>query len=171
MKGKIPLPGMRTIKTAVAVIVCFLISVPFVGESALSVRIAPFYPSIAAVVCMQGSVGESWQQGLSRLLGTLVGGLVGLGCVSVTTYWDHFLVMTLVCGVGTVLAIYVCNLLRQPKACAIAAIVCCSIMFSHSGPGRYAYTVSRMGETAVGILVAVAINRLLPDRRDRPKDE
>lgn len=37
-------------------------------------------------------------------------------------------------------------------------------MFSHSGSGTEAvfYTVSRMLETAVGIVVAITVNRALP---------
>lgn len=170
MNEKIPLPGMRTIKTAIAVMACLLIFLPLSGEGSEGAsrfidQLGPFYACIAAIVCMQGSVGETWKQGLSRLLGTLVGGLLGLACVSVTTYWDHPVVLILVCGLGVTLAIYICNVLKQPKACALSAIVCCSIMLSHSGEARYLYTVTRMAETAIGIIVAMAVNQLLPNQR------
>ena len=164
---KIPLPGWRTIKSAVAVVLCFLIFLPWWGETSaepggIMSQVGPFYACIAAIICMQGSVAASVKQGLSRLFGTLAGGLIGLAAVSITMRWDNWVVLTLAFGLSVLLTIYVCNLARQPKACAIAAIVCCSIMLSHSGEGRYLYTITRMAETAVGIIVAVAVNKILP---------
>ena len=165
MRQKIPLPGMRTIKTTVAVMLSLAIFLPLealgTAEGTRFIdQLGPFYACIASIVCMQSSVGATWKQGVSRLLGTLIGGLLGLLCVSVTTYWGHPVVLVLVCGVGTLACIYLCNVLNRPSACAISAIVCCSIMLSHSGQERYFYTVARMLETAVGILVAV-LNQVL----------
>ena len=170
MRTRLPKVGMRNVKTAVAVGICFLIFLPFWssggGEAAM---VGPFYACIASIVCMQSSVGATWKQGGSRLLGTLIGGLLGLLCVSVTTYWGHPVVLVLVCGVGTLACIYLCNVLNRPSACAISAIVCCSIMLSHSGQERYFYTVARMLETAVGILVAMAVNHVLPGKPEASK--
>lgn len=176
MKQRIPLPGWRTIKTAVAAVICFLIFLPWWGSTqpasdGVLDRIGPFYACIAAVICMQGSVEASVKQGLSRLFGTLVGGLVGLGAVSVTMRAQSGAVLTLVFGLGVLLTIYLCNLARQSKACSIAAVVCCAIMLSHSGEGRYFYTIARMGETAVGIVVAVAVNKVLPGSGQLPAEE
>ena len=70
---------------------------------------------------------------------------------------------------GTLACIYLCNVLNRPSACAISAIVCCSIMLSHSGQERYFYTVARMLETAVGILVAMAVNHVLPGKPEASK--
>ena len=172
MSRKVPLPGWRTIKTAIAVTLCFLVFLPWWGYSAVETsnkleQIGPFYACIAAIICMQGSVSASVKQGLSRLLGTLVGGLLGLIAVSLTMNSDSWALLTIVFGVSVMLSIYLCVLLRQPKACSIAAVVCCAIMLSHSGEGRYFYTVARMGETAVGIVVAVAVNHILPGGRDQ----
>ena len=170
MRGKIPLPGMRTIKTAVAVMISLVLFLPFLElttpeGTAFVDQLGPFYACIAAIVCMQSSVGASWKQGISRLLGTLIGGLVGLLCVTVTTWWDHPAVLALLCGAGTLVSIYLCNnVLKRPSACALSAIVCCSIMMSHSGQERYFYTIARMLETAVGILVAMAVNHVLPGK-------
>lgn len=174
MSGKIPLPGWRTIKTAIAVTLCFLIFLPWWGYSAVETsnkleQIGPFYACIAAIICMQGSVSASVKQGLSRLLGTLVGGLIGLGAVSLTMRSESWIFLTIVFGISVMLSIYLCVLARQPKACSIAAVVCCAIMLSHSGEGRYFYTVARMGETAVGIIVAVVINHVLPGGGQPPE--
>ena len=174
MRESFPLPGMRTIKTAVAVMISLVIFLPMEALSTAEGtnfidQLGPFYACIAAIVCMQSSVGATWKQGVSRLLGTLIGGLVGLVCVSITTYWSHPVVLVLVCGAGTLASIYICNVLKRPSACALSAIVCCSIMLSHSGQERYFYTIARMLETAVGILVAMAVNHVLPGKQEAPK--
>lgn len=81
---KIPLPriGMRTIKTAVAVTLSYLIFVPFgllYNENYPGVLgyIGPLYACIPCVVCMQSSLEQTFQVGLSRFLGVLVGAVIG----------------------------------------------------------------------------------------------
>ena len=93
---------MRTIKTTVAVMLSLAIFLPLealgTAEGTRFIdQLGPFYACIASIVCMQSSVGATWKQGGSRLLGTLIGGLLGLLCVSVTTYWGHPVVLVLVC--------------------------------------------------------------------------
>ena len=172
MKRKLPLPGWRNIKSTAAVMICFLVFAPWWGYTPVETggpldQIGPFYACVAAVICMQSSVESTIKSGLSRLFGTLVGGLIGLAGVSITISSDNLLFLTLMIGVGTMLSIYLCVLARQSQACSIAVVVYCAIMLSHSGDERYFYAIARMGETAVGILVAVVINQVLPDRRDR----
>lgn len=172
MKGLKLIPGWRNVKTAVAVMICFVIFLPWWGGAASDSRtLGPFYACIAAIICMQGSVEASVKQGLSRLLGTLVGGLVGLAGVSLTLVSPNYVVTTLIFGLCVMAAIYICTILHQPKACSIAAVVCCAVILSHSGEDRYFYTVARMAETAVGIVVAVAVNRVLPSPQRREELE
>lgn len=163
------LPGWRTIKTAVAVMISFAIFLPWWDYSLAQPsgplqQLGPFYACIASIICMQTSVQASVKQGLSRLLGTLVGGGTGLLGVLLSARFPGPLSSMVIFGLFASLTIYLCSLFRQPGACSIAAVVCCAIMFSHSESGVDAafYTISRMLETAVGILVAVAVNRILP---------
>lgn len=59
--------GMRIWKTVIAVAIC-----AFTGYL---LDTTPFYAIIAAILCMQASTGESIKKGLSRCVGTLIGGL------------------------------------------------------------------------------------------------
>lgn len=163
------LPGWRTIKTAVAVMISFAIFLPWwdwslAQPSGPFQELGPFYACIASVICMQTSVHASVAQGLSRIVGTLVGGGTGLLAVLLNHRLPGPLASTVIFGFFASLTIWLCSLMRQPGACSIAAVVCCAVMFSHSGSGMEAvfYTVARMLETAVGIVVAVAVNRILP---------
>lgn len=166
------LPGWRTIKTAVAVMISFAVFLPWWDYSLARPGgplqdLGPFYACIAAVICMQTSVQASVAQGVSRLLGTLLGGLTGLAAVLLNNCLPGPVASMLIFGLFVSLTIYLCSLLRQPGACSIAAIVCCAVMFSHSAGAMDAifYTVARVLETAVGIVVAVVVNRVLPTPR------
>lgn len=166
------LPGWRTIKTAVAVMISFAIFLPWWDYSLAQPggplqELGPFYACIAAVICMQTSVHASVTQGLSRIVGTLVGGGTGLVAVLLNHRLPGPLASTVIFGFFVSLTIWLCSLMRQPGACSLAAVVCCAVMFSHSGSGTEAvfYTISRMLETAVGIVVAVTVNRVLPTPR------
>ena len=170
------LPGWRTIKTAVAVMISFAIFLPWWDYSLAQPsgpfqELGPFSACIAAVICMQASVHASVLQGLSRIVGTLVGGGTGLMAVLLNNRLPGPLASTVIFGFFVCLTIWLCSLMRQPGACSLAAVVCCAVMFSHSGSGTEAvfYTVSRMLETAVGIVVAVAVNRVLPT--PKPPDQ
>ena len=92
-------PGMRNIKTAVAVVICFLLFLPFWSQASPAgegMQIGPFYACITAVICMQSSVEQSVRQGVSRVIGTLMGGALGLlVLVLYDVTGQHALVMAL----------------------------------------------------------------------------
>ena len=172
MKHKIPKVGMRNIKTAVAVMVCYILFIPIRGMGPVDTGsildlVGPFYACIAAIICMQSSVEHSLQQGLSRIISTLVGGAVGLLVLSIGMVADSDLLTLVMLGASVVFIIWLCNLIGRPAACSTGCIVCCAVILSHSGAERYFYTFARTGETIVGILVSIAVNRLLPDHRPK----
>ena len=73
-KPQLPLWGMRTIKTLIAVYLCFAIGI---------LRgVLPFYSAIAAILCMKKDVDEGKRAGIHRSIGTLIGGSIGLLCCS-----------------------------------------------------------------------------------------
>ena len=80
----VPLPriGMRVVKTAVAVMLSYTIFVPFglIYNEALGGvwgQLGPLYACIACIICTQSTLGQTIQQGLSRLIGVAVGGALG----------------------------------------------------------------------------------------------
>ena len=80
MRNPVPLPriGMRVIKTAVAVMVSYALFVPFglvYREELGGVlgQLGPLYACIACIICTQSTLGQTFQQGISRLIGVVVG--------------------------------------------------------------------------------------------------
>ena len=167
-KWDIPHVGLRTIKTALAVMVCMAIFLPFHLFGAQITEpwslFGPLNACVAAIICMQSSIEDSWQQGFIRLRGTAVGGVVGLGVISLYILLPDPLVLILLLGAAMVAIIWFCNLIKKPRACGIGCIVCCIVVLTQAGSGmeRYLSALARMVETAVGILVSIGINRFLP---------
>ncbi|MDR2296037.1 MAG: aromatic acid exporter family protein, partial [Clostridiales Family XIII bacterium] len=68
--------GMRTVKTALSVLICMLLyrlAAPF----GYTTNFDAFLACTAAVICMQDSVEKSLKSGRNRLAGTGVGALLG----------------------------------------------------------------------------------------------
>ena len=67
-----PKVGMRMVKSAIAVFLCFVVFI-IRGNNGI-----PFYSAIAAVLCMQPEVSDSMSKGKSRIISTLIGGCLGM---------------------------------------------------------------------------------------------
>ncbi|WP_129596816.1 FUSC family protein [Anaerophilus nitritogenes] len=140
--------GLRNIKTAISVYVCISIF-QILG------RPYPFYACIAAVICTKSSIHNSFIIGENRMIGTILGGGIGL-CFSMIT--DS---TPLICGLGIVLVIYLCNICKQNDSVGIACIVFLAIMTNLKGVPSQVYAINRIIDTLIGIIVAIAINSCL----------
>lgn len=145
MEIKLKKVGMRNIKTAIAVLISILISRLLKTEY-------PFYTAIASVISMQSSVEASFKAGKNRMLGTVVGAVVGFVCASVRPG------SALLSGIGIIAVIYLCNLLNWKESASIACIVFCAIMLNLKGSSPILYSINRIIDTFVGIIVAVSVN-------------
>ena len=72
MVANIPRVGMRVVKTALAVAICFFLYV-LRGEEGV-----PIFSTIAAIICMQPYAENSIQVSINRIIGTLLGAVFAL---------------------------------------------------------------------------------------------
>ena len=167
-KHDIPHVGLRTIKTALAVMVCVAVFLPFHmlqdDPSDPWSMVGPLNACVAAIICMQSSIEDSWQQGFIRLRGTAIGGVVGILMLTIYLFFPSPVLLIPMLGASTVLVIWFCNLIHKPRACGLGCIVCCIVLLypAETGLQHYLSALARMGETAAGILISILINRLLP---------
>ncbi|WP_238883642.1 aromatic acid exporter family protein [Clostridium sp. YIM B02551] len=161
-----PLPkiGLRNVKTALSVLTCILFfEIIRWGES-------PFYACIASVICMGDSVENSMKAGKNRLIGTLVGGLYGIFFIFIYPFVP--IPLPLLVSLGIVIVIYTGVLIKKPASVSISCVVFLAITTNLKGITSYGYAVNRIVETAVGIIIAIFVNKYVnfPSRDDSLSD-
>lgn len=151
-------PGMRNIKTALSVFCCLLLY-------AVIGREHPIYALLAAVICTMDTVEGSIRIGLHRLAGTVVGGIFGTGAVYLIRLFppgNAWRLLDFLCiAVGISAIIFVCVTIGIRQSVSIGCIVFLIVVVQVQGQVPYVYAANRVLDTAIGIAVAVTINRLL----------
>ena len=138
--------GMRTIKTGISITICALLS-PFLVQN-------PSSSAVACLLSMQDTVSGSLSTGLHRIIGTILGGIIGFIILSI------FPGNPLLCGLGVILTIHTCNTLNLNKSISIACITFLTIQmgYSESLMGAFYYSFNRVLDTCVGVIISVVVN-------------
>ncbi|AKN33509.1 hypothetical protein Ccar_22840 [Clostridium carboxidivorans P7] len=152
--------GMRNIKTAISVSICVALAHVFYREYI-------FYAAIASVIAMQSSVADSFKAGKNRILGTIVGAVIGFVCAFISPN------NIILCGVGIIILIFICNSLGWNKSITISCIVFLAIMLNLNGRSPFMYSINRIIDTFIGITVAVLVNYFIlpPKHWDKLYDQ
>lgn len=145
--------GMRNIKTGVAILICLVIC----QGTGLS---SGFQAAAASILCMQPSVENTIWAGGVRILGTLIGAVTGVALI-IAHSWVPEPVSRLLIAVGVVLVIYLCNVMKIPSTCSIAAMTFLAVQLGEREISPIWDGVQRSVETVLGILVAYLVNKYL----------
>ena len=152
--------GMRNLKTSITVAVGALVYY-FLGRS-------PAFACIGVIFGMGSDMNNSRLHGGNRFFGTLIGGLIGMVLFRVYLIFrpeggPSLLLVPLV-FIGTVVLILLCQRFWvggvQP-----GGVVLCILLFNTPVDTYISYAVNRIFDTAVGVLLALAVNWLLPRER------
>lgn len=145
---------MRNIKTAIAVVISLYLSDLFnLGN--------PLFVIIGAIVSMQVSLNETYVSGINRILGTILGALLGI-VFYLLAPGNIFLI-----GIGIVLLISLNNHLNWNKSLVISLIVFCSLMINYNNENIFSSSLKRVSDTTLGIIVAFIVNTLIaPPKHD-----
>lgn len=154
--------GLRSIKTVVAVFVCCLIDF-FRG-------VVPIQSTIAAIICIKADKKDTIQTAVTRAIGTILGGATGvlvlLFFLKVGIPYYSLLFYFVLC-ILLVPVIYIPVRLGWPDATALTCIVYLVVAMGYTGeltPVQMA--VERTVDTLLGIIVAVPLNAILPNRSE-----
>ena len=129
MVANIPRVGMRMVKTALAVAICFFLYV-LRGEEGV-----PIFSTIAAIICMQPYAENSIQVSINRIIGTLLGAVFALLVLYLIQYipYQVRILRYLVISFAVIPVMYVTVLLKRTGASALAGIVLLSVCLSNVG--------------------------------------
>lgn len=158
---------MRNVKTGLAVFLCLVIY-------RLAGQDGSFLACTSAIICMQDSVEKSVSSGLSRLLGTVFGAVLGTLLYLIGHINIGFDTTILVATLGTMLMIVFCNAIKNPGAIVIGCVVLLVIVLQQTDQNPVAYGFFRLLDTAVGIFIAILINRFIQNpagKTDGPPEE
>lgn len=147
-------PGLRIIKTGLAVLIAMLISYFRPGEG------LDFYSAIAAIICMQQSVHETYHKGLGRIIGTIFGGGMGL-CFLLLFPEDRLpdILRIIIIAILVTIIIWIMASVNKKDAVSIAGIVFLSVSINHAEDIMpFNFALNRVIDTLIGVLVAFFIN-------------
>lgn len=152
---KIRMPGLRIIKTFIAVTLAMVISHFRPGEG------LPFYSAIAAIICLKSDVEGSRDVGKNRMIGTMLGGLCGLIHLLIVPYGSipktaEYIVISFISS----LLIWVMSMAEKPKAITIMTVVFLSITINHGSEDvlPFVFAFNRTFDTMVGVVMAILVN-------------
>ncbi len=150
--------GMRTTKTAIAIFICLLLGLILNYKW-------PAYACIAAIVSMQDTPMKSLEIGKARLVGTGIGGALGIIFLWVNMFFPNDIIRIILSTLAVVAGVVICDFISQRDACAICAVVVLIILLTHgsleNGSEAYIYSITRIIETAVGVIISFLINRYI----------
>lgn len=168
---KMPTIGLRNIKTALGVFLCILLY-------DLLQRPYVFFACISVVICLTNTMESSYQTGKDRMIGTVIGGMLGLPFLYAKNYAlalvNFFAVEAVMISIGIVLVIYLFNMLGNRGAIVNACIVFLSVVINLSDSQQslspLMYSVDRIIDSAVGIIIALVVNKyFFPVRESDPE--
>jgi len=144
MKRFIPHIGLRTVKTALAVI-CSMFAASFFGELSI------FVP-LSAIAVMSRTFSDGLQECRVQAIGITIGGV--LGCLTVKLWPNPPILMM---GFGVMVIIFLCTSLKVAFSCGLATAI--FIVACMSEPTQvFTNTMTRLFHTAIGLLVGLTIN-------------
>lgn len=141
--------GLRTIKTAAAVLISMVI-VDFFGATTSKL----IFAMLGAMAAVQPTFTESLESCLTQIFGVLFGAVAGVLLLALPIH------PLAIAGIGIVLVITLYNVLRirfSPSLpCLIVVILCTT-----EDTQPFAYALGRIWDTAIGLAVGMAINTLI----------
>lgn len=140
--------GLRIIKTGIAVTLC-------VAASNFLQLDHPYLAVIATVLSMGKSVDTSVRAGKNKMIGALIGSALGCGLAMLS--WGN----AGLCGVGIIIALYLCQLFRLTDASTLTCFAFAAVMFSAVGPKPWNPAITCAENALLGIAVAVIVNLLV----------
>lgn len=153
--NKFPIPGMRVIKTALAIFLC-LLAMELINEEFSS------YSAVVAIVCMQKDWYNSLQVAKARTVGTLIGALFGLATYLMISHFnlDEITILAyLLIAFMMVILMMTTILLNGSEIIAVTCIIFLSVATFHDlDMNIYYFAFRRVIDTFIGIAIALVVN-------------
>lgn len=158
----LPKIGLRIIKSAVAVFLCYLVNY-FRGESGIV-----FYSQLSVLWCIQSYISTTKKNARQRIVGTFIGAGFGLAILLLfKVLRSHFpiegfslyLIQAVITSLAVILVLYTTVILKKKQASYFSCVVFLSIVVIHfADENPFMFTFNRVVDTMIGIIIGVAVN-------------
>jgi len=116
-----------------------------------------YWGAISAIIVLQSNFGATISASRDRILGTLIGALVGFASAQFGALPWNFVFAVLA-------AVIVCGLLGLRSSSRLAGVTICIVMLVKTG-SHWTLALDRVVEVFIGVIVAIAVATLVfPDR-------
>lgn len=157
-KIAIPGIGMRIIKSALAVFICYIINLIRADQGMV------FYSQLAALWCIQIYRSNTIKNAMQRTIGTIIGALYGLIYLlinmsfiqkeGISTFASETIISIMIIAV-----LYTTVVLKQKQASYFSCVVFLSIVVNHvTDVNPYMFVWNRFLDTMIGIAVGILVN-------------
>ena len=138
-------------KTALAAALCWWIAMLFGLHDG-------YWGAISAIIVLQSNFGATISASRDRILGTLIGALLGFSFTEFGVLpWNYIL--------AVLAAVIICGLLGLRSSSRLAGVTITIVMLVQRGGSHWTVALDRVLEVFLGIVVAVLISTLVfPDR-------
>jgi len=150
--------GMRVVKTAAAVGICLIIAMFTGGMESVPIS------AVSAIVTIRPTQGETMHTGVFRLLGTVIGGMIGILTFIIGYFLPYYNegLFVIVIPAMLLLNLYLCNLLNMQDSCAISCvvtiIVAAHVTVDVTVGEALVFTLLRLRDTFTGVIVGTVMN-------------
>ena len=152
--------GMRNIKTAISTTLCALIYLIFLPNR------NPAFACIGAIFGMGSNNEDSKLNGGNRLFGTIIGGVLGMLLFRAYLYFNpegtFEFPLLIFLFIGTILLVMTSLFFRWPGAIQPGGVVLCIILFNQNPDVFVRYSLDRIFDTALGVMLSIVINIFFP---------
>lgn len=150
MKEKPWKPRREEIVIAISVGICLLLD--FIPKFQVV--------TAAATVLLVGqtSKGIEWQSGMKRIVGTALGGVIGVGVTAIEVFFKAELVSLLSVMAGMLVIMVGFRVLRMPQySDRVGGVTFILVTMASQGTERIPYAILRLLSTFAGVLIWMAV--------------
>ena len=140
--------GLRIVKTGIAVTVCVAVTHVFHLHE-------PFIAVVATVMSMGKSIDMSVKSGRNKMIGAVIGSALGCAFASISPANAGL------CGIGIILTLYLCHLLRLNGAATLSSFSFAAVMFGTAGMEPWRFASTSVIDCLIGVAVAIVVNLIL----------
>ena len=156
------LPGLRIIKTIIALILVMIISVCSNG------LFPPYDLAVVAIIAIQDDVTQTFKQVKNRIGSTVIGGIIGTVAMEIGYITNSNILELVLVPIGIFLILYICSkLINKTEYILIACYVFLAITLEEAPEISWIYPIEVMVTTIIASIVAMIVNLYDPRKKKR----